>query len=390
MSSFEWNKIIASVLTAMIVAMVAGVLASQLVSPHRLHEAVYLPPGAEGGAPAAGPPHRRRCRRADRAAAGQAPTPRTGQQLAKVCTQCHTFEKGGANKIGPNLYGVTEENIAAMPGYQFSPALSAKKDEKWTPENLNVWLHNPQSFAKGTKMTFAGHSEAQDRADVIAYLEFAEIGLGIAGPGARKAGRKLIDLDPFITLATDLADAAGAAIRPLFPPAIAVDDKPDLSPVTVADREAEAAMRRLIAARFPDHGIIGEEFGRERDDAEFVWVLDPIDGTKSFISGRAAVRDIDRAGATRAPDPRHHRPADLARALGRRRRPADAVQRRRRPRSALPALAAATLFATSPDMFSGSDKAALRPGRRRRQARAVRRRLLCLRPAGARVHRPRY
>ena len=66
---------------------------------------------------------------------------------------------------------------------------------------------------------------------------------------------------------------------------LAVDDKPDLSPVTIADRDAEAAMRRLIAARFPDHGIIGEEFGREREDAEFVWVLDPIDGTKSFISG---------------------------------------------------------------------------------------------------------
>jgi inositol-phosphate phosphatase/L-galactose 1-phosphate phosphatase/histidinol-phosphatase len=86
-------------------------------------------------------------------------------------------------------------------------------------------------------------------------------------------------------LAADLADAAGAAIRPYFRRRLAIDDKPDLSPVTVADREAEMAMRRLITARFPDHGIIGEEFGREREDAEFVWVLDPIDGTKSFISG---------------------------------------------------------------------------------------------------------
>jgi cytochrome c len=171
MSSFEWNKVIASVLTAAIVAMVAGILASQIVHPHRLHEAVYLPPGAEAGAstaaavtPAAAPlePIEPLLAKADVA---------HGQQLTKVCTQCHTFEKGGANKIGPNLFGISEENIAAVPGYQFSPALSAHKEEKWSPESLNVWLHSPQQFAKGTKMSFAGIQKAQDRADVIAYLE---------------------------------------------------------------------------------------------------------------------------------------------------------------------------------------------------------------------------
>jgi cytochrome c len=172
MSSFEWNKIIASVLTAAIVAMVAGVLASRIVSPQRLHEPVFLPPGAEGGATEA-------AATAPAAAAPLEPIEpllakadiEHGKQLAKVCTQCHTFEKGGPNKIGPNLYGVTEENIAAVPGYQFSPALSAKKDQKWTPDELNVWLLNPQQFAKGTKMSFAGMPKAQDRADVIAYLE---------------------------------------------------------------------------------------------------------------------------------------------------------------------------------------------------------------------------
>ena len=90
---------------------------------------------------------------------------------------------------------------------------------------------------------------------------------------------------PEIQLAHALADAAGAVIRPYFRQAVAVIDKEDASPVTVADREAEAAMRRLIAERFPEHGIIGEEYGSDRADAEFVWVLDPIDGTKSFISG---------------------------------------------------------------------------------------------------------
>ncbi|MBV9552243.1 MAG: histidinol phosphate phosphatase, partial [Alphaproteobacteria bacterium] len=92
-------------------------------------------------------------------------------------------------------------------------------------------------------------------------------------------------LDAYLALAAELADAAGAAIRPYFRTRLAVADKADLSPVTAADRAAEQAMRRLIAGRFPEHGIVGEEYGAEREDAEHVWVLDPIDGTKSFISG---------------------------------------------------------------------------------------------------------
>jgi inositol-phosphate phosphatase/L-galactose 1-phosphate phosphatase/histidinol-phosphatase len=88
-----------------------------------------------------------------------------------------------------------------------------------------------------------------------------------------------------LALADALADAAGAVVRRYFRQKITVDDKSDLTPVTIADREAEAAMRRLIDERFPTHGIIGEEHGRVRADAEYAWVLDPIDGTKSFISG---------------------------------------------------------------------------------------------------------
>ena len=169
MSSFEWNKIIASVLTAMIVAMVSGILASQLVRPKHLEHPVYLPPGAEAGAAAA-------TADASQAAAGPEPIdmakadPAKGQQVAKVCVQCHTFEKGGANKIGPNLWDIMQENIASVPNYQFSPALIAHKSEKWDPEKLNVWLFKPQQFAKGTKMTFPGLRKPQDRADMVAYL----------------------------------------------------------------------------------------------------------------------------------------------------------------------------------------------------------------------------
>src|SRR5260370_2769851 len=73
-----------------------------------------------------------------------------------------------------------------------------------------------------------------------------------------------------------------------FRPSLSIDNKStshDFDPVTEADRAAEAVMRRLIKASFPQHGIVGEEFGNEREDAEYVWVLDPIDGTKSFIAG---------------------------------------------------------------------------------------------------------
>jgi histidinol phosphatase-like enzyme (inositol monophosphatase family) len=88
-----------------------------------------------------------------------------------------------------------------------------------------------------------------------------------------------------LALAEALADAARAVIRGYFRQKLVVDDKSDRSPVTIADREAEATMRRLIEARFPDHGILGEEHGSVRAEAEYLWVLDPIDGTKSFISG---------------------------------------------------------------------------------------------------------
>lgn len=95
-----------------------------------------------------------------------------------------------------------------------------------------------------------------------------------------------MDLTPYRHFAAELATRSGDFILPHYGnPALVVETKADLSPVTVADRGAEALLRDLIARRFPGHGIIGEEYGRENADAEFVWVLDPIDGTKSFVSG---------------------------------------------------------------------------------------------------------
>ena len=89
-----------------------------------------------------------------------------------------------------------------------------------------------------------------------------------------------------LALANRLADAAGEASRPLFRSHWAHEAKADASPVTEADRAAEAAMRRLLDAEAPRDGIIGEEYGAERPEAARQWVLDPIDGTVSFMAGR--------------------------------------------------------------------------------------------------------
>jgi myo-inositol-1(or 4)-monophosphatase len=96
-----------------------------------------------------------------------------------------------------------------------------------------------------------------------------------------------IDFSSFVD---QLATASGDTILTFFRTALAIENKKTggFDPVTAADRAAEQTMRALIRKQFPDHGILGEEYGSERTDAEYVWVLDPIDGTKSFISGMVA------------------------------------------------------------------------------------------------------
>jgi histidinol phosphatase-like enzyme (inositol monophosphatase family) len=93
-------------------------------------------------------------------------------------------------------------------------------------------------------------------------------------------------LDADIALAQRLADAAAAEIRPHFRHLAAVETKADASPVTVADRAAEAAIRAILARERPADGVIGEEYGEDRPDAARVWVIDPIDGTRAFVTGR--------------------------------------------------------------------------------------------------------
>jgi len=157
------------------------------------------------------------------------------------------------------------------------------------------------------------------------------------------------------------ADRAASVIRPLFRSALLVEAKGDASPVTRADREAEEAIRALLAEALPDHGVIGEEHGSERPDAEWVWVLDPIDGTRAFVTGRPIFGSL--LGLLHRGKPVLgiiDQPITGERWLGVAGQPTRfsgpfAGTARCRPCAAL---AEAELSCTSPDMFS----AALRPG----------------------------
>ena len=166
--SFEMNKIAGAILGAMILAMVSGIIAHMLVRPTPLAKPAYIVAGAEpseqkGGQEKKGPE--------PIAPLLASASVDAGKEQSKKCQACHTFEKGGPNRIGPNLYNVLGEPIAeGRNGYAFSSALTAHKGQKWDVEELNQWLDDPQSFAKGTKMTFAGLKKAQDRANVVAYL----------------------------------------------------------------------------------------------------------------------------------------------------------------------------------------------------------------------------
>jgi cytochrome c len=166
-SSLEFNKIAGAVLTAGMVAMAAGFIARALVHPIPLAENVYKVAGVPAAAtkdslgPAAAP-----VPVAPLLAAAKA---EDGEKKAKACTACHTFDKGGANRVGPNLWDIVGKKKGGTSGFAYSKGMAEKAGE-WSYEDLNVFLANPRGFVAGTKMTFAGLAKPQDRADVIAYM----------------------------------------------------------------------------------------------------------------------------------------------------------------------------------------------------------------------------
>jgi cytochrome c len=171
MDSFEWNKIIGSVLASLLFIVAVGLASQAIYSSPPLGKPAYVVPGvvasavpAEGTATLAAPEPV-----PDFASAIPMANAMNGAMIAERCGACHDWTKGGPNKIGPNLYGVAGRPRASHPGFDYSPAMKAKTGT-WTYADLFKFLKQPQLFVPGTKMSFGGLPRAQDRLDVIAFL----------------------------------------------------------------------------------------------------------------------------------------------------------------------------------------------------------------------------
>jgi cytochrome c len=167
MNSFELNKILGAILGTCLFTLALNIGAGAIFTPEKPAKPGYdiavqeAPAGGEAAKPAAAEdPIEKLLVSSD---------PSKGLNTAKQCQACHTFEKGGPKRVGPNLWGVIGRPKASEAGFDYSAAMKAKRGN-WTIDDINQFLTKPTAFVPGTKMTFAGLPRGNQRADVIAYL----------------------------------------------------------------------------------------------------------------------------------------------------------------------------------------------------------------------------
>lgn len=167
--NIETNKIAGALLSTLLVTLGLSMISGIVFAPHKPAVPGFDLPSEEpaaaaggGAAAAADEPIAVRLAKAD---------PARGEKAVGACKACHSFEKGGANKVGPHLYDVYARPKGSVEGFGYSAAIKAKSAEKWEAEQLDGFLKNPKAYMPGTAMAFAGIGKPDTRADVIAYLD---------------------------------------------------------------------------------------------------------------------------------------------------------------------------------------------------------------------------
>ena len=179
MDNYEWNRLAGWVLAAAVAILGLSIITGMVYAPKVATTKGYKVEGVveDAAASAAAAPAEQPI-----AVFLASADPARGEAQFKKCAACHSIDQGGANGIGPNLHGIMGAQVAARPGFGYSNALKGHGGV-WDWEAMNQWLQNPRGYIPGNKMSFAGLSKPQDRADVMAYLN-AQSGRPLPLPAA--------------------------------------------------------------------------------------------------------------------------------------------------------------------------------------------------------------